>query len=334
MHSDRVFLYKQLEEKRNSKVVAYVTGDKRNMETQIHAETLDFFTHHLDIIGSTTKISLFLYSPGGNTLAAWSITNLFRQFCKELEIIVPAKAHSAATLMCLGADAIVMTKQASLGPIDPSVNSPLNPGVPGAPPQTRFPVSVEAINGYIQLAKNEFEIKEPSELCQVLIKLSEMVHPVVLGNTNRARSQIKMLAEKLLMRRKKKSGDVQKAIDFLCSESGSHDYTINRVEAREDLGLNVVSPTPEEYEIIKNIYLDIRQELDLNSPYNPYALIGTENSVDYTIKRCIIESVSGGEHAFQSEGTLTKHMVQVQPGITQPGVGDQRTFEGWKSYEG
>ena len=32
-------------------------------------------------------------------------------------------------MMSIGADKIVMTKQAVLGPIDPSVNSPLNPQV-------------------------------------------------------------------------------------------------------------------------------------------------------------------------------------------------------------
>ena len=47
--------------------------------------------------------------------------NLIRNFCKYFEIIVPFNCHSAGTIISLGANRIVMTKQATLGPIDPSV---------------------------------------------------------------------------------------------------------------------------------------------------------------------------------------------------------------------
>ena len=52
---------------------------------------------------------------------------MIRLFCDEFEVIVPSKAHSTATLICLGADRVVMTKQATLGPIDPGINDPPNP---------------------------------------------------------------------------------------------------------------------------------------------------------------------------------------------------------------
>jgi membrane-bound ClpP family serine protease len=85
----------------------------------MHPEVLDHFVKHLDAIGDVPKISLLLYTRGGSTLAAWSIVNLVRQFCDQFEVIVPFKAHSAGTLVCLGADSILMTKQATLGPVDP-----------------------------------------------------------------------------------------------------------------------------------------------------------------------------------------------------------------------
>ena len=56
-----------------------------------------------------------------------TIANMIRLFCDEFEVIVPSKAHSTATLICLGADRVVMTKQATLGPIDPGINDPPNP---------------------------------------------------------------------------------------------------------------------------------------------------------------------------------------------------------------
>ena len=81
MYQDRLNLYKELEEIRKSKVIIFITGDRPGLETQIHQEVLDFFINHLDNIVNCEKISLFLYTRGGNTLAAWSIVNLIRQFC-------------------------------------------------------------------------------------------------------------------------------------------------------------------------------------------------------------------------------------------------------------
>jgi len=142
-----------LEAARKSKVLVYVTGDRLGMETQISSEVYDKFVNHLDLIGVVKKISLYLYTRGGNTLAVRSLVNLIRQFCDEFEVIIPSKTHSPGTLMSLGANTIEMTKQATLGSIDPSITIPLNPQIAGTAPNARYPVSVEAVSGYLNLAK-------------------------------------------------------------------------------------------------------------------------------------------------------------------------------------
>src|SRR5262245_50165628 len=102
------------------------------MQSQISNDSVDLIGDHLDEIFPAEKISLILYTIVGNTMAAWNLVNMLRMFCDELEIIVPARARSAGTLMCLGANKVLMTKQATLGPIDPSLSGPLNPQIPGA----------------------------------------------------------------------------------------------------------------------------------------------------------------------------------------------------------
>src|SRR5205809_8013491 len=104
MLSDRIELYKQLEESRQSKLLVYITGDRQNMGTQIGPDVLSIFTNHLDTIGDVEKISLYLYTRGGNTLAAWTLINLIRNFCKDFEVLVPFNCHSSGTLMALGAN--------------------------------------------------------------------------------------------------------------------------------------------------------------------------------------------------------------------------------------
>lgn len=254
MYSSRVEYYKQLKDEFQGAVIAYITGDRPGFETRIAQDVIDLFIAQLDKIGPVERIVLYLYTRGGDTSAAWNIVNLLRMYCEDLLVVVPHKAHSAGTIISLGANKIIMTKQATLSPIDPSLNSPMNPIIPNDPAKQTTPVSVEAVKGYIELAKDEFGISDGNALSDVLIKLSEYVHPLVLGQVYRSRAQIKMLAGKLLKNQVADDGKVSRIIDFLCSDSGSHDYTINRREAAEELELNVAKPTSTQYEIIKNLY--------------------------------------------------------------------------------
>lgn len=329
MYKDRIDLYQALEKKRESKLLVYITGDRQNLETQIAPEALTYFLEHLDVIGDAPKISLYLYTRGGHTLASWSIANLIRQFCKNFEVLVPSIALSGGTLICLGADNVVMTKQATLGPIDPSVNTPLNPGIPGGPPDAHVPVSVEAINGYIELAKG-LGVTNSTDLAGIMTTLSSYVHPLVLGEVYRTRSQIRMLGTRLLSKHMKDGDKIEKILSFLCSESGSHDYTIYRQEARDVLGLEIERPDQELYDLMKKIYDSVSSELRLTQPYNPIITLGNQKTTSYNFTRVLIESTNGGSHKFISKGQLTKTPSKTQKGMEE--ISDSRTFEGWE-YE-
>ena len=328
--NSRMPLIKQIESLRDSSVICYITGDRRQLETQISPEIIDLFIEHLDAIGPTRKLSLILHTNGGDTGAAWRLINLLHTFCDELEVIIPAKAMSAGTLISLGADKIVMTKQAALGPIDPSVNHPLSPPIPSAP-HTRVPVSVEAVRGYLDAAK-ELGITDSNSMAQLLMNLSEKVHPLVLGQIFRSRSQIRFLAKKLLKRQVNDEAKREEIIDFLCAESGSHDYTINRREANL-MGLKVEKPSDELYKIIRSLHLSYVEEMKLLEPYDPYSDLAGNATFDYALPRAAIESSLGGSHKFLSEGTLTKTTIQ-QPTplglVAQDSVNDNRRFDGWR----
>ncbi len=343
MYADRQALYQQIEQARNSRVLLYATGDRPAMETQIHSEVLDFVAEHLDTFNLPERISLILYTRGGDTLAAWTIANMLRQFCSEFEVIVPMKAHSAGTLISLGATNIVMSKQATLGPIDPSVNSPLNPQVPAAPPEARVPVSVEEVAAYFDLATKHLELSDERSKADVFLKLAADVHPLALGRVYRARTQIQRLAERLLETHMEDQGRIKRIISVLCSESGSHDYTINRREARA-MGLDVETPSPEFYDLMRSVHMDMRSELQLTERFDPEQLLANvplpapqppgappqhATPVTYSAVRCLLESTTGGTHRFMTEGILNRALLQTPAG-PMPGVASQRTFEGWR----
>jgi hypothetical protein len=74
-------------------------------------------------------LSVVISSPGGEILAAERIVNACRIYSGgNFEVIVPSKAKSAATMICLGARRILMSETSELGPLDPQVVLPQGDG--------------------------------------------------------------------------------------------------------------------------------------------------------------------------------------------------------------
>lgn len=81
--------------------------------------------------GTDSELVVILDSSGGTIGAAYLICKLLRANCSRLKVVVPRWAKSAATLICLAADELVLTDVAELGPLDPQVR---RPGETGARP--------------------------------------------------------------------------------------------------------------------------------------------------------------------------------------------------------
>ena len=63
-------------------------------------------------------VVLVLDSYGGDATAGYRIANLFNRTAKSFTVVVPRIAKSAATLLTLGADYIILGEDAELGPLD------------------------------------------------------------------------------------------------------------------------------------------------------------------------------------------------------------------------
>lgn len=82
-------------------------------------------------------LDVFIQSPGGSVEATETIVNLLREVSPSIRFIIPHAAKSAATLMALSGDCILMDHRSELGPIDPQVIMPLeNGGARFVPAQT------------------------------------------------------------------------------------------------------------------------------------------------------------------------------------------------------
>ena len=84
---------------------------------------------------SERKVDLVLHSPGGNPDATESIMSYVRQRFDHVRAVVPLAAMSAATMMALACDEILMGAHSQLGPIDPQITVMTPEGPRTAPAQ-------------------------------------------------------------------------------------------------------------------------------------------------------------------------------------------------------
>lgn len=120
-HSLRRALLERLSELREGRCVVsfFISFYGQTPLSQTDADMVE------EVLGSsdTSKgVTLLLDAPGGDGLAAERIIQLCRKYSGgDFETVVAARAKSAATMVCLGADRILMSATSELGPIDPQI---------------------------------------------------------------------------------------------------------------------------------------------------------------------------------------------------------------------
>jgi ClpP class serine protease len=101
----------------NRLTIAYVTSTRVGHEIQIADDAFRVLYDHLEAGQELAKngVDLFIYSNGGSGTVPWRIVSLIKQYTGSLAVLVPSHAFSAATLIALGADKIIMHKMGCLG---------------------------------------------------------------------------------------------------------------------------------------------------------------------------------------------------------------------------
>jgi len=292
-----------LSKRKSDLFIAYITGDRRPVEllsTKIAVETVPFFYEILKKNGHKKKITLFLYSNGGELEAPWALANLIREHCRWLEIIIPYKAFSAATLLSLAADKILMTPLSMLSPIDPAGNFSIQ-----NEPKT---IQVEDITGYIDFVKEKVGLVEQNSLTESLKSLSNQVPPVVLGSVNRTHSLVRQIAAKMLSLTKTEYSEIESktVINNLTKELFSHKHYISRNEAKE-IGLKSIDIAKKDEEsLVNEIYDFYVDKLKLNEIFNPTNhLTGEETQNTVSLDRAVITS-SNTCFVFKTDAQITK----------------------------
>lgn len=265
---ERIKLIEKIEEERNSRVIAYITGDRFGIPpAQIGEDILPRLKEFLSKIGKTEKIDLFLYSRGGMTNVPWMIVSLIREYANNFSVLIPFRAHSAATMIALGADEIVCGPAAQLGPIDPSITTPFNP----IDQQGRLlEVGTETVRAYMEFLNNSGDFAKLG-----FDKLLNTLNPLALGEIYRNHYYIRNMAMKILslhnggkLDQKERENIVKKLVE----EMYYHGHAITRKEAKE-IGLNIVEADEKLEKLMWQLYADYAEEMKLNLNFSPLSFL-------------------------------------------------------------
>jgi len=182
---------------------------------------------------------LILYSSGGSIASAYLIGKLCRENANgKFVTVVPRQAKSAATLLCCAADEIHLGSMSELGPIDPQIDKLPALGLKNSVEHiaqlvTQYPGSSEMFSKYlassmslINLGYYERVAESAAQYAQRLLR----THAGALSNSPEKISQDLVYAYK------------------------DHGFVIDKSEAAEIFGDNVVKTQSQEYEFGNAVY--------------------------------------------------------------------------------
>lgn len=182
-------------------------------------------------LGHHDTIYLFIKSDGGSGQVSLRLVSLLRQHCKNLVALVPLECASAATMITLGANRILMGPTAYLTAVDTSLNHALSPLDRD---NDRVSVSLDELTRVIRLWREQ----QPDSGENPYKNLFAYVHPLVIGAVDRAESLSIMLCRELLAYHIADEAKAHAIAATLNSKYPSHSYPILLSEAQK-IGLNV-----------------------------------------------------------------------------------------------
>ncbi|WP_028776203.1 SDH family Clp fold serine proteinase [Shimazuella kribbensis] len=137
VHRDRYIrqtLIKEVEKVTGRPLIVYI-ANFNHPESAITREDIAPFSEMVTALDKDSDVDLMIQSPGGDPNAAEIIVHTLLAKTKHLRVVVPQAAKSAATLVSLAADEILMSNTSELGPIDPQVTIPTAFGLAFRPAQ-------------------------------------------------------------------------------------------------------------------------------------------------------------------------------------------------------
>ncbi len=212
--------------------------------------------HHGDIINLTRVMSkkpdvkgvdLILNSPGGLPEVAEKIITMLRHyFDDDLRVIVPESAKSAATIVALGADEILMGFCSELGPIDPQIL--VSTDAQGRGVFRSAHAIIQSVDSYVTKVHEAIAKNEPFEAYLRLLDSKPdlaFVEECRLAQRLSVELATRWLKAKMLKDNPKKAEETAEALSR-ADKLFSHGRALHYRYAIDELGLKVTYLPPED----------------------------------------------------------------------------------------
>lgn len=287
----------EIEALRNSRVLVYITGDRAPTPAQIGDDAVRPIYEQLRKMGHIAKLDVFIYSRGGAIDVPWRIATALRAASDEWNILIPFRANSAATLLALGADEIVLGRQGELGPIDPGLSIqhvvPGPGGSPGTAIQENF--NVEDVMAYVKFCRERAGLSDQRALVTSLGKLTDRLDAVTLGSAYRTHSHIRDVARRMLLSRGKPASeqDMSTIVETLAERVYAHGHAIGLRDA-EEIGLPVTSADDRLDDAMWRLLNVYEKDLKLLEPLDPAAATATQDLYSEQAIISVVETTAGG----------------------------------------
>lgn len=304
--NDRQQIIQEIETLRGSRVITYITSDRPGITSMIDPTDLREIFDHIKDIPKDTKIDLFIYSRGGNSVTAWALANLIREHTKDFNVLVPYRAHSCATAIAIGSNEIVMGRMGELGPIDPTLSAIVD--------NKKVDVSTEDLSSYIAFLKDKFQITWQKYTIKAFGQLADNVKPLLLGRAYRSYLKARDDAMKLLRLHMTDVKEIKKITDYLVEKLYAHDHIINRREAKEQIGLNVLFAEGDLENKMWELHLKYEDMLKFKEPYRDTPTTGEDpRTLSITVVESKTMTSKKNIRQFIKEVSLPQQNVSAMP---------------------
>jgi hypothetical protein len=277
-------------------------SDRPPAPAQIGDDAVRPLFEHLRAIGHVEKLDVFIYSRGGAIDVPWRMVTAFRQSSDSWRVLIPFRANSAATLLALGADAIVLGRQGELGPIDPTLQIQRMSNQPGGQGTLiQDNVNVEDVMAYLRFVRERAGLSDQESLSLSLSKLTERLDAVTLGSLYRSHSHIRDVARRMLLSRKEPTNQqaIATIVETLAERVYAHGHAIGREEATE-IGLPVENADAEIDDLMWSLLRAYEDDLKLLDPLDAMAAVAVTGTYTEDAVTAVIESV-WGLHEFAGQ---------------------------------
>ena len=274
-YENRVRLYNKIEEVRGRPLITYITSSRMNAAGIMAGDVIPEFCKQINKIPKEKdEVDLLLVSNGGDPVVSWRIISLLRERFKKVGVLLPYQAYSAATLVALGADDIVMHPFSNLGPVDPQLTGQRDkPGVPGM--QEQFTFGAEDLSHFIDFVRKDVGISDQEQMEKAFELVCKEVGAIRIGIAKRSSNLASSLGQKLLSLHMKDQNKVKAISDSLNKSFYHHGYPVGRNEAKT-IGLNIIEAPDNLEEVIWNVWEDMQKDMKCDTPFNPLEIAITD----------------------------------------------------------